>query len=209
MRLGDFNWHAGVLSHCVASVTLGVLIMLPRRPQPVSRKISQGRAYRGMDRKKARVTVKAIFNLGVAASLLVATGSVSAVRAQSYSIDWSTIGGGGGVSTGGVYQVNGTIGQPDVGAAMTGGNYSVSGGFWSLTAAVQTPGAPLLTITLTHTNTAVISWPSPSTGFALQQNSNAGTTSWTDAGLSPSDNGTTKSVVVPASPGSKFYRLKK
>ena len=30
--------------------------MLPGRPQPVPRKISQGRAYRGMDRKLARMT---------------------------------------------------------------------------------------------------------------------------------------------------------
>src|ERR1017187_10049544 len=132
--------------------------------------------------------MKAIFILRVAAGLLVATGSLNAVRAQSYSIDWSTIDGGGGVSTGGVYQVNGTIGQPDAGAAMTGGNYSVSGGFWSLIAAVQRPGAPLLTISLTHTNTAVVSWPSPSTGFVLQQNSIAGTTNWTDVGQTPGDN---------------------
>ena len=34
---------------------------------------------------------------------------------QSYSIDWSTIDGGGGTSTGGVYTVSGTIGQPDAG----------------------------------------------------------------------------------------------
>ncbi|MBI4325199.1 MAG: hypothetical protein HY674_08030 [Chloroflexi bacterium] len=153
--------------------------------------------------------MKATLILRLAAGLLLATGSLNAVRAQSYSIDWSTIDGGGGVSTGGVYQVSGTIGQPDAGAAIMGGNYSVSGGFWSLIAAVQTPGAPLLTIELTHTNTAVVSWPSLSTGFALQQNSSVGTTNWTDVGLSPIDNGTTKSVVVPASPGSKFYRLKK
>src|SRR5208283_1024739 len=107
------------------------------------------------------------------------------------------------------YQVSGTIGQPDAGQAMTGGNYSVSGGFWSLTTAVETPGAPLLTISLTPTNTAVVSWPSPSTGFALQQNSSVETTNWTDVGLIPSDNGTTKSVVVPALPGSQFYRLRR
>ena len=35
------------------------------------------------------------------------------VRAQSYSIDWYKISGGGGTSTGGVYSVSGTIGQPD------------------------------------------------------------------------------------------------
>jgi hypothetical protein len=153
--------------------------------------------------------MKAIFILRVAAGLFVTACGLTAAQAQSYSIDWFTIDGGGGVSTGGVYQVSGTIGQPDAGAAMTGGNYSVSGGFWSLIAAVQTLGAPLLTITLTHTNTAVLSWPSPSSGFALQQNSSVGTTNWTDVALSPNDDGTTKSVVVPASPGNKFYRLKK
>src|SRR3954453_3136086 len=85
--------------------------------------------------------------------------------AQSYSINWYTIDGGGGTSTGGVYSVSGTIGQPDAGTQpMTGGNYSVTGGFWSLFA-VQTPGAPLLRIFLTTTNTAVVAWPAPSTGF--------------------------------------------
>jgi hypothetical protein len=36
----------------------------------------------------------------------------SPFRAQSYSIDWFTIDGGGGTSTG-VYSVSGTIGQQD------------------------------------------------------------------------------------------------
>jgi hypothetical protein len=41
------------------------------------------------------------------------------VHAQSYSIDWSTIDGGGGTSTGGVYSLSGSIGQPDASNAMT------------------------------------------------------------------------------------------
>src|SRR6185503_11802568 len=86
-----------------------------------------------------------------------------AAHAQTYSIDWSTIDGGGGTSTGGVYSISGTIGQPDAGPTMSGGNFSVDGGFWSLIAAVQTPGAPTLTITGTTTNTVAVSWPSPST----------------------------------------------
>src|SRR5215468_2714595 len=89
--------------------------------------------------------------------------------AQSYSIDWFTIDGGGGTSTGGVYSITGTIGQPDAGQ-MSGGNYSLTGGFWSLFAAVQTPGFPLLRVEKTTTNTVVVAWPYPSTGFSLQQN---------------------------------------
>src|SRR5436305_930050 len=96
---------------------------------------------------------------------LAATG----VRAQNYSIDWYTVDGGGGTSTGGVYSVSGTIGQPDAGH-MSGGVYSIDGGFWGIIAAIQLPGAPLLRIYKTPTNAVVVAWPAPSTGFSLQQN---------------------------------------
>jgi hypothetical protein len=129
--------------------------------------------------------------------------------AQSYNIDWFTIDGGGGTSTGGVYSVSGTIGQPDAGATMSGGNYSLNGGFWSLIAAVQTPGSPLLTITRTGANVTV-SWPSSSTDFVLQQNGNlANSNGWSDFGGTVNDNGTTKSVTVTPPTGNWFFRLKK
>jgi len=102
------------------------------------------------------------------APLLAALLSAPALLDQSggsYDLSWSTIDGGGGTSTGGVYSVSGTIGQPDAGPTMSGGNYALDGGLRATIAAVQTPGAPLLSITLTTTNTALISWPSPSTGF--------------------------------------------
>ena len=126
--------------------------------------------------------------------------------AQSYSIDWYKVSGGGGTSTGGVYSVSGTIGQPEAGSALSGGNYSVTGGFWSHIAVVQTPGAPLLTITLTTTNTALVSWASPSTGWSLQQNNDLSTANWV-AGPSPVDNGVIKYVIVNPPSGNRFYRL--
>ena len=74
-----------------------------------------------------------------------------------YSIDWTSLDGGGGVRTGGVYAVSGTIGQPDAGT-LTGGHFALAGGFWAIVAAIQTPGAPMLSIT--RSNAAVIlSWP--------------------------------------------------
>src|ERR1035437_9715226 len=94
--------------------------------------------------------------------------------AQSYSIDWYKIAGGGGTSTGGTYQVSGTIGQHDAGNAMSGGNYSLTGGFWSLISVVQTPGAPLLTITYSG-NQAIVSWSPSVTGWTLQTNNNLAT----------------------------------
>src|SRR6478609_2500834 len=91
------------------------------------------------------------FGLPVCRWLLLLFVSVAFLRtsncsAQQYSIDWHTIDGGGGTSTGGVYSVSGTIGQPDAGGPLTNGQYSVTGGFWVLPQAVQAVGAPTLTI---------------------------------------------------------------
>src|SRR5271154_3312918 len=103
----------------------------------------------------------------VAGLLLPAAG-----LAQSYSIDWYKVAGGGGTSTGGTYQVSGTIGQPDAGGPMTGGQYSLTGGFWSLISVVQTGGLPDLTIT--HSGSSVIvSWPDTGS-YTLQQNGTVG-----------------------------------
>jgi hypothetical protein len=99
-----------------------------------------------------------------------------AAHAQNYTIDWYKVSGGGGTSTGGTYQVSGTIGQPDASGAMTGGSYSLTGGFWSLYA-VQTPGAPLLTITCVG-NQAIVSWDAAVTGWTLQTNANLATLAW-------------------------------
>ncbi len=78
--------------------------------------------------------------------------------AQSFSIDWFKIAGGGGTSTGGVYTVSGTIGQPDAGA-MSGGNYTLVGGFWGVVAALQTPGAPSLSTRARPIPTFCWRWP--------------------------------------------------
>jgi hypothetical protein len=127
--------------------------------------------------------------------------------AQTYSIDWYSIGGGGGTSTAGVYSVSGTIGQPTAGM-MSGGAYSLTGGFWAIISAVQTPGSPLLSVFVTRTNTVFVSWPSPSTGFVLQQNPNAAGTNWVNVSQTPVDNGTVKSVLVNPPVGNLFFRLK-
>jgi len=127
--------------------------------------------------------------------------------AQNYSIDWFTVDGGGGTSTGGVYSVSGTIGQPDAGQ-MNGGNFTLEGGFWGIIAAVQTSGAPLLRIARIGPNTVQVSWPSPSTGFVLQQNGTLGSPNWVN-GPTPVDDGTTKSVQITPPTGNLYFRLKK
>ncbi len=52
-------------------------------------------------------------------------------QSGSYDLTWNTIDGGGVMNaTGGVYTLVGTIGQPDAGATMTGGGFTLAGGFW-------------------------------------------------------------------------------
>src|SRR6476659_11289254 len=121
--------------------------------------------------------------------LFLLAASASCLRAQTYSIDWFTIDGGGGTSTGGVYSVTGTIGQPDAGGPMTGGNYSLIDGFWALSA-VQSPGAPILGIKLTSTNTVMVYWPSPATGFSPQVATGFPTANWLSPVEAVHDNGT-------------------
>ena len=105
----------------------------------------------------------------------------------------------GGNSTSGEYSDSGTIGQPDAGA--------MSGGFWGIVSAVQTPGAPLLSIKLAN-NTAMIYWPLPSTGYNLQVNTNLATTNWVTPAEPATDNGTVKYILVNPPGGNRLYRLK-
>jgi len=134
---------------------------------------------------------------------LLTVGFLLDLPAQQYSIGWYKIAGGGNTSTRGAVSVSGTIGQHDAGSVLSGGQYSVTGGFWSLYA-VQTPGAPLLTIAAIH-NQAVVSWASSVTGWTLQTNINLGNGSWGNYAGAVVNN-----CITNAPPtGNLFFRLKK
>ena len=138
--------------------------------------------------------------------LIILALAVLSARAQSYSVDWYKIAGGGGTSTGGLYSVSGTIGQPDASGAMTGGSYSLTGGFWSLINVVQTTGAP--TLSITHSgNSVIVSWPTPSASWTLQQNGNLPGGSWATSGYLVSTNGGINSITITLSAGNLFFRL--
>src|SRR5882672_6461708 len=139
--------------------------------------------------------------------ILILSLGATLARAQNYSIDWFTIDGGGGTSTGGVYSISGTIGQPDAGH-MSGGSYTLDGGFWGIIAAVQLPGAPLLRVVLTTTNTVVLAWPAPSTGFSLQQNLVPNAGGWGTVTNTINVVGSENQVIVSPPTGNRFYRLK-
>jgi len=143
-------------------------------------------------------------------SLLCALTSAFCLGAwgQNYSVNWSSIDGGGGTSTGGFYTVSGTIGQPDAGT-MSGGIYTLSGGFWGVVAAVQTEGAPYLSVVRSN-NTVVVSWPLPATGWLLHATTNlvAGGSVWAEIPPPYQTNGVnlqfTEAVPMEAK---RFYRL--
>ena len=66
----------------------------------------------------------------------------------------------------------------------------------------------LLTITRTTPNTMAITWPSPSTGFTLQQNTNSvSSLNWSNVVTVPTDDGAAKTIIVNPPTGNRFYRL--
>jgi hypothetical protein len=69
--------------------------------------------------------------LGAATSLIALLLVVSiALAASGYDLTWWTVDNGGGQSVGGTYTLSGTLGQAEAGQPMTGGNFSLAGGFW-------------------------------------------------------------------------------
>jgi hypothetical protein len=76
---------------------------------------------------KIAVILGALF-LAMCAAFLIFT--LVSGAPDEVAISWWTVDGGGGMSQGGDYTLQGTIGQPDAGSAQ-GGDYSLAGGFWA------------------------------------------------------------------------------
>ena len=128
----------------------------------------------------------------------------SSVSAQTFTVDWFKVSGGGGTSTNAQFSLSGTIGQPDAGPTMTNGQFSLMGGFWVLPQVVQTEGAPTLAISRAAPGYATISWLPNSTGYVLQDTWSLSSANWTT-----SLSGATNPVTVPISAGAKYFRLRK
>jgi len=112
---------------------------------------------------------------------------------------------------------NGPANNDDLATAVAvdgSGNVFVTGESWNgssydyVTIKYTSAGAPLLTIARTAKNTVAVSWPSPSLGFTLQQNtSGVASLNWSNVVTTPSDNGTTKTVILNPPAERAFYRL--
>lgn len=91
--------------------------------------IRQGQMFKLKRRQGMKHKSLSILGVLLVLSIFIPTGT----DAQPYAITWWTVDGGGGTSSGGGYILSGTIGQPDAGV-MTGGDYALTGGFWSFDA---------------------------------------------------------------------------
>jgi len=63
-------------------------------------------------------------------SLLVAATCARSAAGQALNLQWRTIDAGGSASSSGVTAVQGTVAQPDAGAQLAAGVYTLTGGFW-------------------------------------------------------------------------------
>jgi hypothetical protein len=73
---------------------------------------------------------------GAEAELLTASSSLGG----DFDLSWYTLDGGGEMWTaGGVFELSGTVGQPDAGAVMTGGPFELAGGFWAVSSSAGEP----------------------------------------------------------------------
>jgi hypothetical protein len=129
---------------------------------------------------------------------------------QLYSIGWSTSDSGGATSTGGVYALSGTAGQPDAGFG-AGGSFTLAGGFW-VNEPSQAEAAAVLHVELMGTGVGLLlSWPADLAGFRLQETANLHDpgTAWLDVAEAPALTEGRYQLAVPVDSTTRFYRLAK
>lgn len=115
--------------------------------------------------------------------------ALTGLTAESLSIDWYTVEGGGGTSVAGSFALDGTAGQPDAGVLIHRGpncesRFALTGGFWSFLSPYW-PEGPQLALRFTSTNTVLLSWPAMCQGYALQKTTSLGPPNWANVGPAP------------------------
>ncbi len=71
-----------------------------------------------------------LISLLLIVTVVLTLATLTSAAPDALSLTWWTAGGGGGRSSGEAYTLNGTLGQPEAGPTMSGGDYTLSGGFW-------------------------------------------------------------------------------
>jgi hypothetical protein len=148
-------------------------------------------------------------NLSKAILVIILASLGGIVPAEDFTIDAQRITSGGGLSSGTLFSVEGSIAQSDAGPVLSGGGFDVQGGIWSLYQAVQTVDAPTLAIVRGGANVD-LKWPTGAGGFVLETSGSLGpTASWSTVPSPAVLNGNENVVNLVASPGTHFFRLRK
>jgi uncharacterized delta-60 repeat protein len=82
-----------------------------------------------------------------------------------------------------------------------------AGGLFGVARILQDESPVSLTISLTATNTAVVSWPYPSAGWNLQQNSGFANSNWVTPAETINNDGTNNFIIVNPQSSHLFFRL--
>lgn len=76
-----------------------------------------------------KISLKHVALLALALSLL-AGGMSLAQTGGDFDLSWWTVDGGGGVASGDGFGLTGSVGQPEMAPALTGGDFTLTSGFW-------------------------------------------------------------------------------
>ncbi len=143
---------------------------------------------------KTRLSLSSLVHSAALSALLCGT------ALAQYSIDWCTVDGGGGSSSGGTYSVTGTVGQPDAGA-MLHAPYTVAGGFWSLLGP-----RPEQRIWVEGSD-VIVAWPVTAGACQLQATDSLSEPLWSDVTSRPSVVDGEYRVRMPLSDFQQYFRL--
>ncbi len=135
--------------------------------------------------------------------LIILFAAATSAPAQ-YTLDWSTMDGGGESRTAGTLTMHGTLGQPDAATFVVATGFSCFGGYWSLTEEDTLP-----TLRMFPAGAGFfLAWPLPSPGWRLQSSSDMVT--WSDVTTAPT--ATAGEYQVPwdsVSATRRYFRLTK
>ncbi len=133
-----------------------------------------------------------------------------ATALQAAEIPWWTFTGGGGIAQHGAVALGGAIGPiaPALSPA-TGGNYTLTGGFWPAFPGHPQPVSPVLKVTpLNNGGKIRLSWPLGVKGFKLEYSTQLASGIWISESGDVVDTAAEHTVTVTVQPDFRCYRLR-
>ena len=143
-------------------------------------------------------------------TFVLTTLALASVALTAAETTWWSFTGGGGIGQHGSVALGGAIGPiaPALSPA-TGGNYTLSGGFWSTLSGQPKPESPVLKIKwLADKEKVLISWPVNLNGFKLEYTTNLLSGVWHSENEVVVDTDSEHTVAVPSPGVFRCYRLR-